>query len=175
MNYAKIRKLDITNGEGIGASLFVQGCHFHCKNCFNKITWNFDGGNKFTKDILNKLIELLSNKHIERFSILGGEPLTKENIYDVLCTITEIRKNVTDITIWVYTGYTFEEIKQLKYGKEILDNVDVIVDGKYVDELKDLTLEFRGSSNQDIWKKKNIVWINTTKPNIITQQNNITK
>ena len=84
-------------------------------------------------------------------------------MHDVLQTIIEIRKNVTDITIWVYTGYTFEEVKQLKYGKEILDNVDTIVDGRYIDELRDLTLEFRGSSNQNIWKKINNVWVNTTK------------
>ena len=163
MNYAKIRKLDVTNGEGIGVSLFVQGCQFHCKNCFNKVTWDFDGGKKFTKDILNTIISLLNDEHIKRFSILGGEPLVEKNMYDVLQTIIEIRKNVTDIIIWVYTGYTFEEVKQLKYGKEILDNVDTIVDGRYVDELRDLTLEFRGSSNQNIWKKINNVWVNTTK------------
>ena len=162
MNYAKIRKLDVTNGEGIGVSLFVQGCQFHCKNCFNKVTWDFDGGKKFTKDTLNTIISLLNDEHIKRFSILGGEPLAEKNMYDVLQTIIEIRKNVTDIIIWVYTGYTFEEVKQLKYGKEILDNVDTIVDGRYVDELRDLTLEFRGSSNQNIWKKINNVWVNTT-------------
>lgn len=162
MNYAKIRRLDVTNGEGIGVSLFVQGCQFHCKNCFNKVTWDFDGGKKFTKDTLNIIISLLNNEHIKRFSILGGEPLAKKNMHDVLQTIIEIRKNVTDIIIWVYTGYTFEEVKQLKYGKEILDNVDTIVDGRYVDELRDLTLEFRGSSNQNIWKKINNVWVNTT-------------
>ena len=162
MNYAKIRKLDVTNGEGIGVSLFVQGCQFHCKNCFNKVTWDFDGGKKFTKDTLNTIISLLNDEHIKRFSILGGEPLAEKNMYDVLQTIIEIRKNVTDIIIWVYTGYTFEEVKQLKYGKEILDNVDTIVDGRYVDELRDLTLEFRGSSNQNIWKKINNIWVNTT-------------
>ena len=163
MNYAKIRKLDVTNGERIGVSLFVQGCKFHCKNCFNKVTWDFDGGKKFTKDTLNTIISLLNDEHIKRFSILGGEPLAEKNMYDVLQTIIEVRKNVTDIIIWVYTGYTFEEVKQLKYGKEILDNVDTIVDGRYVDELRDLTLEFRGSSNQNIWKKINNVWVNTTK------------
>ena len=163
MNYAKIRKLDVTNGEGIGVSLFVQGCQFHCKNCFNKVTWDFDYGKKFTKDTLNTIISLLNDEHIKRFSILGGEPLAEKNMYDVLQTIIEIRKNVTDIIIWVYTGYTFEELKQLKYGKEILDNVDTIVDGRYIDELRDLTLEFRGSSNQNIWKKINNVWVNTTK------------
>lgn len=163
MNYAKIRKLDVTNGEGIGVSLFVQGCQFHCKNCFNKVTWDFDGGKKFTKDTLNTIISLLNDEHIKRFSILGGEPLAKENIYDVLQTIIEIRKSVTDIIIWVYTGYTFDEVKQLKYGKEILDNIDTIVDGRYIDELRNLTLEFRGSSNQNIWKKINNVWVNTTK------------
>ena len=162
MNYAKIRKLDVTNGEGIGVSLFVQGCHFHCKNCFNKITWDFDSGTPFTKDTLDTIISLLNDKCIKRFSVLGGEPLAEKNIHDVLHTIIEIRKNVTDIIIWVYTGYTFEEVKQLKYGKEILDNVDTIVDGRYIDELRDLTLEFRGSSNQNIWKKINNVWVNTT-------------
>ena len=163
MNYAKIRKLDVTNGEGIGVSLFVQGCQFHCKNCFNKVTWDFDSGKQFTKDTLNTIISLLNDEHIKRFSILGGEPLAEKNMHDVLQTIIEIRKNVTDITIWVYTGYTFEEVKQLKYGKEILNNVDTIVDGRYIDELRDLTLAFRGSRNQNIWKKINNVWVNTTK------------
>lgn len=162
MNYAKIRKLDVTNGDGIGVSLFVQGCHFHCKNCFNKTTWDFNGGNQFTKDTLNKLVELLNNEYMERFSVLGGEPLAKENIYGVLCTIAEIRKKVTNVTIWVYTGYTFEEVKKLKYGKEILDKIDVLVDGRYVDELRDLTLAFRGSKNQNIWKKIDNIWVNTT-------------
>lgn len=154
MRYASIRDMDISNGNGIGVTLFTQGCHFHCKNCFNKSTWDFDGGKEFTRETCNKFMKLVNRPFIKRVSILGGEPLAKENVDDV-CNIL---KQIKNKTIWVYTGYTFETVKNY----DIMKYIDYLVDGQYVDELRDLTLEFRGSSNQNIWKKINNVWVNTT-------------
>lgn len=155
MRYASIRDMDISNGNGIGVALFTQGCHFHCKNCFNKSTWDFDGGKEFTRETCNKFMKLVNRPFIKRVSILGGEPLSKENVDDV-CNIL---KQIKNKTIWVYTGHTFETVKNY----DIMKYIDYLVDGQYVDELRDLTLEFRGSSNQNIWKKINNVWVNTTK------------
>ena len=154
MRYASIRDMDISNGNGIGVALFTQGCHFHCKNCFNKATWDFDGGKEFTKETCDKFMKLVNRPFIKRVSILGGEPLAKENVDDV-CNIL---KQIKNKTIWVYTGHTFETVKNY----DIMKYIDYLVDGQYVDELRDLTLEFRGSSNQNIWKKINNVWVNTT-------------
>lgn len=142
MRYASIRDMDISNGNGIGVALFTQGCHFHCKNCFNKSTWDFDGGKEFTKETCDKFMKLVNRPFIKRVSILGGEPLAKENVDDV-CNIL---KQIKNKTIWVYTGHTFETIKN--YG--IMKYIDYLVDGQYVDELRDLRLKFRGSSNQRI-------------------------
>jgi len=141
MNFASIRNFDVSNGIGIGIALYVQGCHFHCKNCFNQVTWDFNGGKEWTPDIENKFIELANNKHVDRVSILGGEPLTPENYDTVLSLCKKLSKK-----IWVYTGYTYDTL----CDKEILRYIDVLVDGKYVDELRDLNLAFRGSSNQRI-------------------------
>ena len=141
MRYAQIRRLDISDGEGIGIALYVQGCHFHCKNCFNKVTWDFNGGKEWTKEVETKFINMSLNEHIERISILGGEPLALEN-YD---TVLNLCKQI-DKPIWLYSGYVFEDLQ----GKDILNYIDVLVDGRFVDELKDLSLAFRGSSNQRI-------------------------
>ena len=142
MRYASIRDLDITNGTDIGVALFVQGCHFHCKNCFNKSTWDFDGGKEFTRETCNKFMKLVNRPFIKRVSILGGEPLAKENVDDV-CNIL---KQIKNKTIWVYTGHTFETVKNY----DIMKYIDYLVDGQYIDELRDLRLKFRGSSNQRI-------------------------
>ena len=145
MRYASIRDMDISNGRGIGVALFVQGCHFHCKNCFNQTTWNFQEGKPWTNEIENKFFYLVSRTYIERVSFLGGEPLADEN-YD---TIVKLAKSIDNKKKWCYTGYTLEELKA--NGKEeILKYIDVLVDGRYVDELRDLNLEFSGSSNQRI-------------------------
>lgn len=141
MNFASIRNFDVSNGLGIGIALYVQGCHFHCKNCFNQITWDFNGGKEWTSNIENKFIELANNKYVDRVSILGGEPLTPENYDTVLSLCKKLSKK-----IWVYTGYTYETL----CDREILNYIDILVDGKYVDELRDLNLAFRGSSNQRI-------------------------
>jgi anaerobic ribonucleoside-triphosphate reductase activating protein len=141
MNFASIRNFDVSNGIGIGIALYVQGCHFHCKNCFNQITWDFNGGKEWTSNIEDKFIELANNKYVDRVSILGGEPLTPENYDTVLSLCKKLSKK-----IWVYTGYTYETL----CDREILNYIDILVDGKYVDELRDLNLAFRGSSNQRI-------------------------
>lgn len=151
MRYASILNCDICNGTYFGVSLFVQGCHFHCKNCFNKSAWDFNGGKEFTQDTMNYILELLKKPYIKRFTLLGGEPLAEENI-DCVCNIAKIIKDIYGDSkmIWCYTGYTFDEVKD----KEIMKYIDVIVDGKYIDEKRDITLAFRGSSNQNIIEVK---------------------
>ena len=169
MRYADIVEFDVNNGEGVGCSLFVQGCHFHCKNCFNQSTWDFNGGKKWTEDVENKFIELVKRPYITRVSILGGEPLADENVDEIFFLIQKIKKIRPDINIWLYTGYLWEnlvEMENLIITKEekdkspfyytvnsliriwLLPSIDVLVDGQYVDELKDTSLSFRGSSNQ---------------------------
>ena len=169
MRYASIRTMDVSDGEGVGCSLFVQGCHFHCKNCFNQSTWDFNGGKEWTEDIENKFIELVKRPYITRVSILGGEPLADENVDEIFFLIQKIKKIRPDINIWLYTGYLWENLVEMKNliitKKErdkssfyctinsliriwLLPSIDVLVDGQYVDELKDMNLPFRGSSNQ---------------------------
>ena len=162
MRYASIRSLDISNGEYIGVALFTQGCPFHCKNCFNPETHDFNGGKEYTLEVRDKIISLISRSYIKRFSILGGEPLIDRNRQDLISLCSMIKEARPDIKIWVYTGNTFENIKQNWY--DLLYNyVDILVDGQFVDELKDLRLEFRGSSNQrlidikETYKNDNIV------------------
>lgn len=193
MRYAQIRSMDISNGEGVGVSLFVQGCDRHCFNCFNSETWDFNGGKEWTEETKNKFIELIDRPYIRRISILGGEPLAEQNLDGVLSLIKEIREkypisqnpnsenigksmvledeNSKEIrisfpekTIWLYTGYNFDllnsQYNEYKYTPfaanadewltrwEIISNVNVLVDGEYIDEQKDLSLKFRGSKNQ---------------------------
>ena len=110
MRYAQIRSMDISNGEGVGVSLFVQGCPFHCKNCFNSETWDFNGGKEWTEETKNKFMELIDRPYIRRVSILGGEPLHENNLSEVLSLVKEIREKFPDKTIWLYTGYSIEDI-----------------------------------------------------------------
>lgn len=149
MRYASIRKLDISNGEGLGVTLFTQGCPFHCKNCFNPETHDFDGGKEYTIDTKNAIVSLINRAQIKRFSILGGEPLIERNKEDMIDLCSSIKEIRPDIKIWVYTGNIFENVKDDWY--ELLYNyVDVLVDGPYVDSKRDLRLKFRGSSNQRV-------------------------
>ena len=163
--------MDISNGEGIGISLFVQGCHFHCKNCFNSSTWDFDCGKDWTEEVRERFLALVSRAQIKRVSILGGEPLANENLIDVLDLVNEIKLSYQQKTIWIYSGYEFckffrlrdyegvklhlpysryQEIKDDEIRKEIISKCDVMVDGRYVDELRDISLKWRGSSNQNV-------------------------
>lgn len=140
--------MDISNGEGIGVSLFVQGCNFHCKGCFNKDTWNFKGGKEWNKDTEDQFILFCKNPYINHISILGGEPLQQDN--DLLNLLVRIKEEVgKPILLW--TGYKFHNIPEDK--KAILKYVDEITDGQFVEELKDYKLKFKGSSNQNVYKK----------------------
>ena len=142
--------MDITNGKGLGISLFVQGCHFHCKNCFNSSTWDFDGGKEWTKDKKQEFLELAKNPRIKRISLLGGEPLAEENLVDVLDLVNEIRLSFPEKNIWLYSGFTWFEALSNDLRHKIIEQCDVMVDGRFVDELKDLSLAYRGSSNQRV-------------------------
>ena len=150
MRYSSIRKFDISNGEGIGISLFVQGCPFRCYNCFNPDTWDFNGGNEWTEKIENDFLNLLKDEHIKRVTILGGEPLAEQNLSGVLGLIEKIRKNFPDKIIWLYTGFVFEECIKHPLREKILSYCDVLIDGPYIDSLRDISLAWRGSSNQRV-------------------------
>ena len=166
MRYSSMRNLDISNGEGVGVSLFVQGCPFHCKNCFNSDTWDFNGGKEWTEETKNKFMELINRPYIKRVSFLGGECLADQNLDEVLKLVKQIRISYPEKTIWLYTGYNFDLLKsqydEYKYTPfaanadewltrwEIISNVDVLVDGEYIDEQKDFTLAYRGSRNQHV-------------------------
>ena len=154
MRYAYINTCDICNGSYFGVSLFVQGCHFHCKNCFNKSTWDFNGGKEYTEQTMERILDLLNRPYIKRFTLLGGEPLAPENIEMSKEILKTIKNKYPDIEIWLFTGYEKDNI----IDKSILVYADVLVDGQYKDELRDLSLAFRGSSNQNIYKKENCNW-----------------
>lgn len=156
MRYARIRKMDISNGLGVGVSLFVQGCHFHCPECFNKETWDFNGGQEYTKKTTETILELLDQPQITRFSILGGEPLEPCNLYPLSIVINAIKKEKPDIKIWLYTGYTYENLlvrkerENINYLTFILNNIDVLVDGQFIQEKKDISYKYAGSTNQRV-------------------------
>lgn len=148
MRYAQIREMDISNGEGIGIALFTQGCPYHCKNCFNPETWSFDKGYEWTKNDEDKIINLLEPDYIKRLTILGGEPLVKRNKKDLYELLKKVKEKYPHKKIWMYTGGEYELIKN--EFSEILDYTDILIDGRYIDELKDFSLKFRGSSNQRV-------------------------
>lgn len=150
MRYASIRDMDIVNGVGIACSLFVQGCSHHCKNCFNQETWDFNGGKEWTKEIEDEFIEICKRPYIDCVSILGGEPLDQDS--DMLELLRRIKKEVGK-PIYLWTGYTWETIfSNEDYVLEmlILSLCDYVIDGEYIDDLKDYRLKLRGSSNQRI-------------------------
>ncbi len=156
MNYAVIKKFDIANGPGVRVSLFVSGCRHKCKNCFNSEAWDFSYGNSFTKCTINEIIDALDKPHIEGFSLLGGEPFEPENQAGIYELLKAIKEKCPQKTVWCYTGFLFD--KQLITGAvgdkslvlKCLELIDVLVDGKFVEELKSPSLLFRGSSNQRI-------------------------
>jgi anaerobic ribonucleoside-triphosphate reductase activating protein len=156
MNYAVIKNCDIANGPGVRVSLFVSGCRRHCKNCFNKEAWDFSYGKSYTDEVLEKIIADLKPSYISGFSLLGGEPFEPENQPDVLKTVKEIKKRLPEKSIWVYTGFLYDnqllkgEVGDPSIVNEILENIDVLVDGPFIEEQKRLDLIFRGSANQRI-------------------------
>ena len=150
MRYADIKPNDSVNGEGVCVSLFVQGCNNFCEGCFNKETWDFNGGKPFGGRELQYIKRLLTANGIKRnFSVLGGEPLHSNNIKEVTTIINEIKTFDNSIKIYVWTGYLYEDLLK-KYGEKIFKNIDVLIDGKFEMKEKDVTLKLRGSSNQRI-------------------------
>lgn len=147
MRYAQIRKMDISNGPGIRVSIFVQGCEFHCKGCFNSSTWDFNGGKEFTNETMDYLFSLV-NEHIAGLSVLGGEPLNPKNVETVLEICKRFKELFPGKSIWLWTGYRFEGLDEQQ--KEVLKWVDVLVDGQFIEELKDFRLKYCGSSNQRV-------------------------
>ena len=145
--YNKIRKMDISNGPGVRVSIFFQGCDFHCKGCFNTETWDFNGGKEFNDEVINHVIDLCKNDVISGLSILGGEPLNPVNIEGVTLLAKSFKEKYPNKTIWLWSGYLFDEYI---HDKEIVNYVDVIVDGRFKIDLSSLTLQYKGSSNQRV-------------------------
>ena len=160
MRYAGMIKNDIAAGEGVNVSFFTQGCHFHCMGCHNPQTWAFQGGKEFTSDTLEELLKALSANGIQRnLSIMGGEPLCTENIFLVNMIILEVKKVFPDIKIYIWTGYTYEELLERldepKIGA-ILDNIDYLIDGRFEIGERDISLPMRGSRNQRVLNMKEL-------------------
>ena len=158
MHYGNIKWNDIANGEGVRVSLFVSGCKNHCPFCFNPETWDFNYGNEFTEEVENKILDFIDKPWINGLTFLGGDPLEIENQKVVHDFVMRFRARFGDTkNIWAYTGYLFDKDlvredgkRHTEYTREILENIDVLVDGRFVNELKNLSLKFRGSSNQRI-------------------------
>ena len=156
MNYAKINKCDIANGGGIRVSLFVSGCRRHCKNCFNAEAQDFNYGKPFTKVEENEILQALKSDYIAGLTILGGEPMEPENQKDLLPFLRRVKQEFPQKTIWCYTGYTYKDNSFIEpqvyteYTQSLFSCIDVLVDGPFEEDKKDITLKFRGSSNQRI-------------------------
>ena len=156
LNYATIKWYDISNGPGVRVSLYVSGCRNQCKNCFNPETWDFNYGQPFTEEIEDKILKAMEPEYIRGFTLLGGDPFEPENAGVLAPFMRKMRKTYPDKSIWCFTGYDYE--RDLLTGKKgdhdtvikLLRCLDVLVDGRFVEELKDLNLRFRGSSNQRI-------------------------
>ena len=159
--YNTIIPNDVVNGRGVCVSLFVQGCPHHCKGCFNKETWDFDDGIPYTQKTKFQILKLINANGIERnFSVLGGEPLAPQNLTMTMDIIHTVRKVYPKIKIFLWTGYTYEELAKSNFClNTILKDIDVLIDGPFIQEKKDLSLVLRGSSNQHIWAKKEGQWI----------------
>lgn len=156
MNYADIKKVDVANGEGVRVSLFVSGCTHQCKGCFNKEAWDFNYGKPFTQETIDKVINYLDNPYISGLTILGGEPLEHENQKGLLPLLKKVKEKFPEKNVWCYTGYRYDKdimekmYKNWKETPEVLSYIDVLVDGEFEEDKKDITLKFRGSSNQKI-------------------------
>lgn len=154
MNYADIKRIDVANGPGVRVSLFVSGCTHHCKNCFNKVTWNFNYGEPFTEQTMETILEYLKPDYIRGITILGGEPLEASNQKGLLPLLKKVRETYPEKSIWCFTGYLFDKDvlgsmwNTIEETKELFSYIDVLVDGPFIEEKKDLGLRFKGSSNQ---------------------------
>ena len=155
MNYAEIKYNDIANGEGVRTSLFVSGCRHHCKNCFNQMTWDFAYGKVFDEATKEKLLSSVEPYWINGLSLLGGEPFEPENQAGLLDLLTEFHRRFPDKNVWCYMGFTFEQIRgssraATAVSEQLLEQIDILVDGPYVEALHDIRQKFRGSSNQRV-------------------------
>lgn len=153
MNYATIKPRDIANGPGVRVSLFVSGCRHKCRNCFNKEAWDFSYGKPFDADTLEEILKALEPDYVSGFSLLGGEPFEPENTFELALLLKKIKSQFPQKSIWCYTGFVFdtELLKQNNpNSRKMLENIDVLVDGRFVEELKSPALIFKGSSNQRI-------------------------
>lgn len=156
MNFASIKIMDVANGPGVRISLFVSGCRHYCPGCFNSEAWDFDYGEPFTQKEIDYIIDYASGSHIAGLSLLGGEPLEPENQKALLPFLREFKEKCPNKTVWCYTGFTFDKdivgrmFDEYEETRELMSYIDVLVDGEFVEELKDLSIRFRGSSNQRI-------------------------
>jgi len=147
MRYNKIRKMDISNGPGVRVSIFMQGCSFNCKNCFNKETHDFNGGKEFDDSTIERVLELCGNENIEGLSILGGEPMHPSNIEGTTKLAKAFKEKYPNKTVWSWSGYSFDNYLK---DKEVVKYLDVLVDGQYNDDLRNPTLKWKGSENQRV-------------------------
>ena len=156
MNYATIKNCDIANGPGVRVSLFVSGCTHHCKGCFNEVAWDFDYGQPFTQETIDEILNMMKPNYIKGITLLGGEPFEPQNQPALVDLLRQIKATYPEKSIWAFSGYLFDkDILPGKLGdpavtKEFLSYLEVLVDGRFVMEKKDLSLRFRGSSNQRI-------------------------
>ena len=163
MRYNKIRKMDISNGPGVRVSIFMQGCEFHCPKCFNPETHDFDGGQEFTDEVIDRVIELGKNENVKGLSILGGEPMHPNNIDGTIKLAKKFKEAYPDKSVWAWSGFLFDKYLKDKPG---IENLDVIVDGQYQDSLRNPKLKWKGSENQRVidvkesLKRNNIVLFN---------------
>ena len=154
MNYAEIKYCDVANGPGVRTSLFVSGCSHHCPGCFNEIAWDFNYGKPFTQDTIDSIIESLKPDYIQGLTLLGGEPFEYSNQKGLLPLVRQVREVLPQKDIWCFTGFLFDKdiienmCKKWKETNELLSYIDVLVDGRFVEELKNLNLKFKGSENQ---------------------------
>ena len=156
MNYADIKKIDVANGEGVRVSVFVSGCNHHCKGCFNQCAWDFNYGKEFCEKEEQQIIDYMNHDYISGLSLLGGEPLEPRNQERLIALVKKVKEKFPNKNIWCYTGFDFEKdvvgkmAKDNETTRELLKYIDVIVDGKFEEDKRDLKLQFRGSSNQKI-------------------------
>lgn len=148
MRYNKIRKMDISDGPGVRVSIFMQGCTFKCKNCFNPETHDFKGGTEFTDETIDKVLSLAESDHIKGLSVLGGEPMHPVNIDGTMRLAKAFKEKYPNKSVWVWSGFLYDDI--MERNKEIFNYIDVLVDGQYDDSLHDPTLKWKGSSNQRV-------------------------
>ena len=165
MNYAKITKYDIANGQGVRVVLWVSGCDHHCKNCHNPETWDSNYGKEFTIETYKELIDALAPDYISGITFSGGDPMKLENVTTCMEIANLVKQKYPNKDIWCWTGYTLDELTNRNDSNTnyFLGFIDYLIDGEFVEELKDITLKWRGSSNQRIYKKVNYSFVDVTK------------